>query len=693
MQAEDAMQDQAILEEILDAAIAVSEADFGSLQVVGPDDGQLRIVASRGFSDAWLAFWSRQPPPAEAYRAAAATSERLIVDDLTQSSLYVGTEALQVQLEAGVRALQSTPLRGRAGATVGVLSTHFRRPHRPPERVLRLLDILARQAADIIDHLEHDATLMRSEAKARGILETSSDAIVAVDEARRITEWNRSAERMFGYSRFEAIGMQLERLLPEAERAAHAEHVTAFASSGDLGRPMDHRDAVGMRKNGDIFPISATISKLEVNGERLMTVSVRDATESKRLEVEQRTLADVGAALTIATTSAGLDRVAASLAAGFADSSMVFTLDESGTLHRACSRGRDPALAGALELVGLATTDVESPSWMALREQGPVRRTLERPSDGALGTHLDSTAQRGLALRFALALPMGVGAACRGVLVVARTSRDFDERDVQLAEEVGRRTSLYLENARLYRTAQQAIQIRDEVLETVAHDLGNWLGAILLQLRLLRQPVGLPERRSLKSVEAIEDAAKHMHRLVEDLLEVARLESGHVKLARTRVPPARLLVRAVELQRPALATSPVELRVDIEDRLPELWVDEDRIHQVLTNLLANAVKFTRHGSITVSAALKQDELLVCVRDTGSGISEEDVPRLFDRFWQARRASANGAGLGLAIAKRLVELHGGRIRVESTLGVGTTFSFTLPVARSDQANDTPKGGKR
>lgn len=171
-----------------------------------------------------------------------------------------------------------------------------------------------------------------------------------------------------------------------------------------------------------------------------------------------------------------------------------------------------------------------------------------------------------------------------------------------------------------------------------------------------------------------------MQRLVRDLLEVARLESGHVELARARVSPARLLAQALELQRTAGASS-VELRLELDEDLPEVWADGDRVLQILANLLGNAVKFTSRGWIALAAKAGEHEVQISVRDSGSGISPEDVPRLFDRFWQARRANANGAGLGLAIAKRLVELHGGRIWAQSTVGEGSTFSFTLPVARS------------
>jgi signal transduction histidine kinase len=234
------------------------------------------------------------------------------------------------------------------------------------------------------------------------------------------------------------------------------------------------------------------------------------------------------------------------------------------------------------------------------------------------------------------------------------------------------------ENVRLHRATGRAIELRDQVLETVAHDLGNWLGSIQLQLQLLRRPAALPERRSLKPVEASEQAARRMHCIVQDLLQVARLESGHVELKPARVSPAALLRRVFEIHQPAFVASPVTLRTDLVGTPDDVYVDVDRVLRVFDNLLGNAMKFTTSGTITIGCA-QEGNVVFWVSDTGRGIPPPEIPHLFERFWQARRLNTDGSGLGLAIASRIVELHGGRIWVESELGVGSKFCFTVPSA--------------
>ena len=142
--------------------------------------------------------------------------------------------------------------------------------------------------------------------------------------------------------------------------------------------------------------------------------------------------------------------------------------------------------------------------------------------------------------------------------------------------------------------------------------------------------------------------------------------------------PRELIFGAVETQRPLASSSSLELRVDLDGDVPNVWGDRDRLLQVFQNLIGNAIKFTDAGGrITVSAASTEHEVVFQVADTGCGIAPMDLPRVFDRFWQATSAGSQGAGLGLQITKGIVETHGGRIWVESSEGRGTTVSFTIP----------------
>jgi signal transduction histidine kinase len=176
-----------------------------------------------------------------------------------------------------------------------------------------------------------------------------------------------------------------------------------------------------------------------------------------------------------------------------------------------------------------------------------------------------------------------------------------------------------------------------------------------------------------------------MNRLIQDLLDVARTEAGKLAIECNRIPVAQVVLDSIETQKAFAAAASLELEVDLGPDLPDVWADRDRVLQVFENLVGNAIKFTGPGGrIGVGAVPRDREVLFWVSDTGSGIPSDDVPRVFDRFWQARRAERRGAGLGLPIVKGIVEAHGGRVWLESTPGLGSTFFFTIPtVARVEQ----------
>jgi len=213
-----------------------------------------------------------------------------------------------------------------------------------------------------------------------------------------------------------------------------------------------------------------------------------------------------------------------------------------------------------------------------------------------------------------------------------------------------------------------------------------------MQAGMLKRRGPEPDRRSRKPGETIERSATRMNRLIQDLLDVARMESGQLAITQTRLSARELIVEAAEMQRPLAAAASLDLRYDVDRDVPDVWGDRDRLLQVFENLIGNAIKFTNAGGrITVTAAVRDHEVVFRVADTGSGIASENLPRVFDRFWQAARANREGAGLGLPITKGIVEAHGGRIWVESTPNRGTTFSFTVPEATPEQGRPSAPGG--
>jgi PAS domain S-box-containing protein len=383
------------------------------------------------------------------------------------------------------------------------------------------------EGRDIAEHRAALDAVRMSEFRFSSIVDIAADAIVSVDEDQVITLFNQGAERIFGYEASEVIGQPLDLLLPPDVHRVHREHIRQFAQSPVPARRMGERAEVrGRRKDGEIFPAEASISKFEVDGRHVFTAVLRDITERRGAEEERA-------------------------------------------------------------------------------------RLLE--------------AER-----------------------AARTA------------------------------AELALRTRDEVLAVVSHDLRNPLSVIDMCAASLSDKLPADDDSARNLVATIESSTEWMNRLIEDLLDVARMEAGRLTLEREPHDLVRVISEATMMLEPLIAEKSLTLHEDLPEYLPRASVDARRIVQVLENLVSNAVKYTTSGGeIRIRAVAMNGEVRIAVRDTGSGIPAENLPHLFDRFWQARGARRGGAGLGLAIAKGIVEAHGGRIWVESKLGAGSTFAFSLP----------------
>ena len=227
---------------------------------------------------------------------------------------------------------------------------------------------------------------------------------------------------------------------------------------------------------------------------------------------------------------------------------------------------------------------------------------------------------------------------------------------------------------------RQALQTRDEVLAVVSHDLRNPVGTIYSAASLLLDLEVSPEKRR-GHLQTVKRSAERMNRLIQDLLDVARLEAGGLSVVPTRFPVQELVREVLSSHRVKAEEAGVELRSHFPEDVGEAWGDRDRFLQALANLVENALRHTpRGGRVEMSAGTdaSSGDAHVSVSDSGPGISPEDQERLFDRFWQVSRKDKLGAGLGLSIAKGIVEAHGGRIWVESREGEGSAFWFSIPL---------------
>lgn len=540
---------------------------------------------------------------------------------------------------------------------------------------------------DISARKQLEGDLRFAEAKASGIVSLSADAIISIDQNQRITLFNGGAERTFGYRRDEVIGAPLEILIPARYRAEHRAHVERFAAGDAVARQMGERgmEIVGLRKDGSEFPADAAVSRIDVGGKRILTVDLRDITEQKRTEAEQRFLAEVGSVFASTLEYEETVRNVVWLVVGeLADYCIVEVIDESGQVRRLVVAYRERAMAAVARDLEQLSLDRQRPylgsSVFETRRPELLSVVTSAYIESIAQTEKHQEVLHRLGPRSLMALPLLAHGRVVGSMVMIRTTADrrYTPEDLTLAEQIALRAALAVEHAQLYQVAKRAILARDEMLGIVAHDLRSPLSTIIMQASLLRRLAMEPANPCRKAAEVIARNATRMSRLIQDLLDVTRIEAGRLSVVQLSVSASEVLTDSVEAHQPLATAAALSLRLDDVQSLPKVWADRDRLVQILENLIGNAIKFTHAGGcITVRAVPSEADVLFQVADTGAGISADDLPHVFDRFWQAGKNERRGAGLGLPIVKGLVEAHGGRVWVESDVGRGSTFCFTIP----------------
>ena len=502
---------------------------------------------------------------------------------------------------------------------------------------------------------EHEA-VEASRTQIRSLLEHAPDGIFVADLDGRYTDVNEAGCRLLQCSREEIVGRTILDLIPSDDAGRLTEARKSLLRGG-----VQVADWRLRRKDGSYVPVEVS-AKILSDGR--WQGFVRDISERKRLQEEAETVTE---RLRRLTEELRLSEARATgILAISADA--IISIDE----HHQITQFND----GARKIFGYSQAEaVGAHLEMLIPERF-------RPFHGShIARFVDDAA---------VARKMGT----RDVTIVGlRKSGEEFPADAAISKlevegtrvltaivrDVTDQKRIENEQRLLYQEARRATKVRDEVLSIVAHDLRNPLSAILLETRILEDHGHDPERRAQAPGAHIRRAANRMNRLIQDLLDVTRLEAGGLTLGMRQLPAAGIPADALASQTGLAAAAALELRSDLSPGLPDLRGDRDRLLQVFENLIGNAIKFTPAGGCITVGAVRQDAcVLFRVTDTGPGIAVEDQAHLFDRFWQGRERR-HGAGLGLPIAKGIVEAHGGRVWVESTPGAGATFLFTVPIA--------------
>jgi len=527
------------------------------------------------------------------------------------------------------------------------------------------------------------------------IVQSSDDAIVSKDLNSIITSWNPAAERMFGYRADEMIGRSIRVIIPE-DRQYEEDEVIARIRAGEA---VDHFETIRKRKDGTLIDISLTISPVRdesgtIVGASKIARDITDRLRARAAEERNRRQAAFLSRLT-ATISTSLEprQILAALAdltvPYFADWCAVDIQQEGGHIERLAHQHVNPDKAALVKELRQRYESPHTPLSATFVIRTGERAVALEMTDAVLKQAAAGDPERLRLLRELeslsyLCLPLKIQGRTIGAVTLARSEsgRKFDEEDLRVAEDAASRTALAVDNARAYEQLQAANQLKDEFLATLSHELRTPLNAILGYARMLRSGV-LKEDRRTQALETLERNATSLTQMVEDVLDVSRIAAGKIRLHIQPVDLSSVLRDAMATVRPAADAKGVGLDSILESQVGPVSGDPDRLQQVVWNLLSNAVKFTpRGGRVQMRLQRVDSHVEIPVSDTGIGIREDFLPHLFERFRQGDSTTTRahgGLGLGLAIARRIVELHGGRIQAFSPgEGQGSTFRVELPV---------------
>jgi PAS domain S-box-containing protein len=537
-----------------------------------------------------------------------------------------------------------------------------------------------------------DVTEVRRAVEARlhlaAIVESSDDAIISQDLDGIIVSWNRGAERLYGYTAEEVLGQPLTMLVPPDQ----PDELPGMLERLRHGEQIDHYQTVRMRKDGSRVDVSLTISPIRNAEGKIVGASkiTRDITAARRNEAALRFLAEASKLLAeVLDVDSTLRRVAGLAVPHFADWCAVDLLEADGSLRRLAVAHADPAkIELAHELYRRYPPEPAAPfgAWRVLRT-GQSELVSEITDSLLAETVKDQgllALLQELGLKSYMGVPLGAHGKTFGVLtfVSAESGRHYGAADLRLAEDLGQRAAVAIENARLYGELREADRRKDEFLAMLAHELRNPLAPIRSALHVMKMS-GASGSALERARQITERQVQYMVRLVDDLLDVSRIMRGRIELRREPVDLATVISQAVETAQPMVDAQGQRLVVSTPPEPLRLEADPTRLAQVVANLLNNAAKFSGPGGrIWLTAQREGEEAALRVRDEGAGVRADLLPYIFDLFVQGDRTlerSQGGLGIGLTLVKRLVEMHGGTVVARSEgPGRGSEFIVRLPL---------------
>jgi PAS domain S-box-containing protein/excisionase family DNA binding protein len=591
--------------------------------------------------------------------------------------------------QSGLHAAFGFPIRC-GNAVLGVIEFFSREIRQPDADLLALMTAVGGQIGQFIERKRAEEIRFQLAA----IVESSEDTIIGKYLDGIIFSWNTGAERMYGYSAEEVIGRSVALLIPPDM----PDELPGILDRLRRGERIERYETVRIRKDGRRIDVALTISPIKDAAGTISGAATiaRDITKRKREEAALRFLVEASSVL--ATTldyEMTLQQVAQLAAPHFADRCSVFIVAEDGTIRPVAAAHADPSKeAQPGDVQRRARLDLAGPHPVAevIRTSRSVFNTP--PLDTALASaaqHIEhSPYARALTPTSQIIVPLIARQQVIGALAFERSksARLYDAADLVLAEEVARRAALAVDNARLYREAQEAVRVRDAFLAIASHELKNPLTALLGNIQLLQRratrEADLTPERVQRSLQVAADQATRLNQMIAALLDISRLEGGQLTLTCAPLDLCALVRKVVAEVQPTLTQH--TLTCATPDAPLIIEGDALRLEQVLQNLIGNAIKYSpRGGLVSVRIERQSEWASVDVSDQGIGIPQDALAKLFERFYRASNVDGGGIagiGVGLYVVKEIVTLHGGKVAVMSQEGEGSTFSICLPLERAE-----------
>jgi PAS domain S-box-containing protein len=679
------------LEEMLSASIELLGADMGHVRLVDEVRDMLVIAAQRGFSEEFVASFQARPlGTTSASARALQRRERAIIQDIEGDEQYAPLRA--VARRAGYRAVQSTPLLSHAGKAIGIVTTHFRMPHRPAEQDLRKFDLYARQASDFVERFKAEEALRASEARYRAVVENQSEMVCRFRPDGTILFVNTAYANSLGTTPEQLNGANFWDRIADKDRPA----VRAMLGSLTPQAPLVRIENRFTTRDGERWTLWTNRAlSFDQNGTLLEAqASGIDITDRKRFEEALATSARRMSALYELTDrlqrissvadvyETAMDAIIKALGCSRA---AILLFDEEGVMRFVASRGLSQAYRKAVEGHSpWRPTEIDASAFgvadvRSMEIDAGVKAAILNEGIAALA-FVPLVSERRLIGKF---------------MIYCDAPRDFEHGEFDVALTIGHQVAFAVQRRRVEEERQRAVEAlreddrrKDEFLAMLSHELRNPLAPLRNAVQVLRlteygsaQTTGLHDMMSRQ--------IDHLVRLVDDLLEMSRISRGTLDLKKERVALAIIVQNAVETSDPLIRSAGHRIEIDLPAET--LWTDGDpvRLAQILSNLLNNAARYTPPGGrISVRAREDGAMLAITVRDTGIGIAPEVLPRVFEMFNRGDRSSAGGEpglGIGLALSSRLAKMHGGSIEARSDgKGTGSEFTLRLPLAESGDA---------